>query len=111
MILDLRLPNLDRRKSSMHRELRFFCLALVGSLFALWQPVQAQVREKVVRIGTLGAGGGMNSASRRWDPFRHGLRELGYLEGKNIVIESRSAMDSWAASMRLPVSSCASPSL
>jgi ABC-type uncharacterized transport system substrate-binding protein len=50
----------------------------------------AQQSTKVPRIGYLGA----NSATvnpDRIEAFRQGLRELGYVEGKSIVIEWRSA--------------------
>jgi putative ABC transport system substrate-binding protein len=53
-------------------------------------PAEAQQPPKVPRIGYLSA----NSASTnptRIEAFRQGLRELGYVEGKNIVIESRYA--------------------
>ncbi len=47
---------------------------------------EAQQAKKVPRIGWLrGSSGGSSSA--RTEPFRQGLRELGYVEGKNIVIE------------------------
>jgi putative ABC transport system substrate-binding protein len=59
-------------------------------LLALSLPAQAQQPTKVARIGYLSA----NSASTnptRIEAFRQGLRELGYVEGKNIVIEYRYA--------------------
>ena len=65
-------------------------LALCAMLFALCSPTDAQQPTKIVRIGYLGA----NSLSINLDrpeAFRQGLRELGYIEGKNIVIEWRSA--------------------
>jgi putative tryptophan/tyrosine transport system substrate-binding protein len=68
-----------------------FFLALSVFLFALSFPAEAQQSDRFARIGTLGAAGGSNNPTRRWDAFRHGLRELGYMEGKNIAIESRSA--------------------
>jgi len=45
---------------------------------------------KVPRIGYLVISSFSGSASRA-EAFRLGLRELGYVEGKNIVIEWRSA--------------------
>ena len=51
---------------------------------------QAQQPTKIPRIGYLG---GTNAAAYagRVEAFRQGLRELGYVEGKNIVIERRYA--------------------
>jgi putative tryptophan/tyrosine transport system substrate-binding protein len=52
--------------------------------------VEAQHAGKVYRIGVLETTSlGMNAAN--FDAFRRGLRELGYTEGKNLIIEYRSA--------------------
>src|SRR5262245_10482941 len=48
---------------------------------------EAQQPGKVPRIGYLSAG----SESSRDAAFRQGMRELGYVDGRNIVIESRFA--------------------
>jgi putative ABC transport system substrate-binding protein len=50
----------------------------------------AQQVKKVWRIGFLGSGSASGYASRV-NAMREGLRELGYVEGKNIVIEYRWA--------------------
>jgi putative ABC transport system substrate-binding protein len=50
----------------------------------------AQQPTKIPRIGYL-TGAPLSSISARTEAFRQGLRELGYVEGKNIVIEWRSA--------------------
>jgi ABC-type uncharacterized transport system substrate-binding protein len=50
----------------------------------------AQQAEKVPRIGYL-SGSPPSAIAERIEAFRQGLRELGYMEGKNIVIEWRSA--------------------
>jgi putative ABC transport system substrate-binding protein len=60
-------------------------VALGAVLFALCLPAEAQQRTKIPRIGYLGS----VSKSDRTETFRQGLRELGYLEGKNIFIEWR----------------------
>ncbi len=51
---------------------------------------QAQQAGKVWRIGFLSPGSASGQANRM-DALRAGLRELGYVEGKNIVIEYRWA--------------------
>ena len=51
---------------------------------------EAQQSAKVPRIGYL-SGATPYAQSDRIEAFRQGLRELGYVEGKNIVIEWRSA--------------------
>ena len=51
---------------------------------------QAQPLTKTPRIGFL-AGVSPSTIPGRTEAFRHGLRELGYVEGKNIIIEWRYA--------------------
>lgn len=59
-------------------------------VFLSWfQPVSAQ-NAKAVRIGFLGPNSAANT-SGRMESLRAGLREMGYVEGKNLVIESRWA--------------------
>ena len=67
-------------------------LAFSAVLFALCFPAEAQQPTKIPRIGYLGAAS-LSSLSARIESFRQGLRELGYVEGKNIIIEYRSAED------------------
>jgi putative tryptophan/tyrosine transport system substrate-binding protein len=64
--------------------------ALGALLLALCVPVDAQQPTKVRRIGFLTTDF-LSIGSARTEAFRQGLRELGYVEGKNIVIEWRSA--------------------
>ncbi len=65
---------------------RTFC----SMLLALPFPARAQQPTKIPRIGYL-AGASLSAIPARIEAFRQGLRELGYVEGKNIVIEWRSA--------------------
>jgi putative tryptophan/tyrosine transport system substrate-binding protein len=51
---------------------------------------EAQQPKKSSRIGFLGVNS-PSTISARIDAFRQGLRELGYVEGENIVIEYRWA--------------------
>jgi putative ABC transport system substrate-binding protein len=64
---------------------RIHLVALGAMLVALSFPADAQQPAKIPRIGYLGS----TSVSARTEAFRQGLRELGYVEGKNIVIEWR----------------------
>ena len=62
--------------------------ALVLGLSATPLPVEAQQAGKVYRIGYLFTGTSARDKSLL-AAFQQGLQELGYLEGKNIVIEQR----------------------
>jgi putative ABC transport system substrate-binding protein len=68
---------------------KIFGLALSAMLFALSFPAEAQQAGKIPRIGYLTGGSLSNTPSR--EAFLQGLRALGYAEGKNILIEYRSA--------------------
>ena len=65
---------------------RTFPFALSAMLFALCSSAEAQQPKKVARIGYLAANS-LSAFSGRIEAFRQGLRELGYVEGKTIVIE------------------------
>ena len=65
-------------------------VALGVLLVTLSFAAYAQQVTKVPRIGRLGASS-VSSDSARIESFRQGLRDLGYVEGKNIVIEYRYA--------------------
>jgi putative tryptophan/tyrosine transport system substrate-binding protein len=67
---------------------RLFWFALCSLLFALCFPVAAQQPIKVPRIGWLTVSS-LSAVPARIEAFRQGLREIGYVEGKSIVIEWR----------------------
>src|SRR5215470_19554854 len=69
---------------------KFICLALSAVLLALCVFAEAQQSPKVPRIGYL-TGATPGGQAARIEAFRQGLRELGYVEGKNIVVEYRYA--------------------
>src|SRR5215470_5556665 len=68
------------------RILVLFCLLIAVLLIA--GSAEAQQPAKVPRIGFLG-GVSPSANSARIAAFRQGLAELGYVEGKNILIEWR----------------------
>src|ERR671925_2344610 len=76
--------------SAPRRQLKFIWLALSALLFVLCPSAEAQQPKKVPRIGFLLAPS-RSALSERVDAFRQGLREHGYVEGQNIVIEYRYA--------------------
>src|SRR6202795_3524766 len=65
-------------------------ILMAVALVAIGVIAESQQPTKVPRIGYLGFGS-PSAVAARSEAFRQGLRELGYVEGKNIVIEWRSA--------------------
>jgi putative ABC transport system substrate-binding protein len=68
---------------------KIFGFAFCAMLFALCIPTQAQQPTKIQRVGFLS--GGFPGASHWTTTLRTDLRNLGYVEGNNITIESRFA--------------------
>ena len=65
-------------------------LTLCTMLYALCSSAEAQQPAKVPRVAYFSAGSASSQASRL-EVFKQGLRNLGYAEGKEIVIEQRYA--------------------
>ena len=80
----------EQQASCRSAKLQFVLCALLTMIFALCLSAEAQQPKKVHRIGFLSASSGA-AISERTQAFRQGLRELGYAEGKDIVIEWRYA--------------------
>jgi putative ABC transport system substrate-binding protein len=71
-------------------------ITLLGGSAAAWPRVaRAQQAAKIARIGFLGATS-LSAVEDRLDRFRTGLRDLGYIEGQNILIDFRWAEGRYA---------------
>jgi len=62
---------------------RAFITLLRGA--AAW-PLAASAQQSLLKMPRIG----IIDPAAQWDPFRQGLRDLGYIEGRNIAIEYRS---------------------
>jgi putative ABC transport system substrate-binding protein len=68
------------------------CLLLTAFLLTV-SLADAQQPKKNPRVGYISVSGSTNNPGRLVEAFRKGLRDLGYIEGKNIVIELRYAAE------------------
>jgi putative tryptophan/tyrosine transport system substrate-binding protein len=68
-------------------------VAMVLGLLSAPLAAEAQPARKVWRIGFLGDGPRAERTAISIEPFRNGLRELGYIESQNVVIEERWSED------------------
>jgi len=84
----LKLTSDLRNLISSFAALRLLTSGLFALLFALWTSAQAQQPTKISRIGYLSSTDPATD-SRRSEPIRLALRELGYIEGQNIAFEYR----------------------
>jgi putative ABC transport system substrate-binding protein len=67
----------------------YFCIALCALLFAICDSAQAQQPTKIPRIGFLPGSGEPSTPGPHVEAFRQELRDLGYVDGKNILVEYR----------------------
>ncbi len=72
------------------KKLKLVVCAFCAVLFALCPSANAQQAKKTSRLGYLSAGDPTNESARA-EAIRLALRELGYIEGRNIAIEYRYA--------------------
>src|SRR5262249_11632355 len=79
----IRAAGYDRRAMLSRRE---FLLTATVSVLAMPLAAEAQPTGKVWRLGVLRIGSGES-----WTTLREALRELGYVEGRNLVIVDRTA--------------------
>lgn len=79
---------LSDRKSAIQNPTLAGLLAIIIALTVWVARVETQQPGKIPRVGVLRPGA---PADLTEDSFRQGLRELGYLEGKNIIVEYRYA--------------------
>jgi ABC transporter substrate binding protein len=64
-------------------------VTLALSIFMAPLAADAQRPGKVPRIGFLGDGSAASRAAQTLEPLHEGLRELGYVEGQNVILEVR----------------------
>jgi putative ABC transport system substrate-binding protein len=70
-------------------------ITLLGGAAAWPVAARAQQAGKIARVGFLGAAVESGRVAKNVERFRMGLRELGYVEGANIVIDYRWAQDNY----------------
>jgi putative tryptophan/tyrosine transport system substrate-binding protein len=79
-----------QKKRGENSSRKIFGFASVAIVLALSFPVECQQPKKLPLIGFLFGASSSNNADRT-EAFRQGLRDLGYIEGKNVLIEYRFA--------------------
>jgi putative ABC transport system substrate-binding protein len=80
----------DNRKSKIQNRKSLGLSVIAFVLVMAGAVAQAQQPTKIPRIGYLD-GASLSAIAGRIEAFQQGLRDLGYVDGKNIVIEWRSA--------------------
>ncbi len=75
----------------MKRTVLLLVIFVVGTLISDWVNLsEAQQAGKVYRVGYLRFRCSSLTTNAPYIAFRQGLREIGYIEGQNLVIEYRS---------------------
>src|SRR5262245_66183362 len=81
---------ISNKATGNSKGIKTLAFAFCVMLFALCFSTQAQQSPKLPRVGYL-TGATPGGQAARIEAFRQGLRELGYVEGKNVIVEYRYA--------------------
>ena len=81
------MSGVRRKRKTMRKNI--FGVALYALLLPLCSFAEAQQPKKIPRIGYVSVSGDAKNPGRFVEAFRQGLRDIGYIEGKNIVVEYR----------------------
>src|SRR5262249_59816223 len=80
-------PGKRHKATGNSKKAKVFGFALCVMLFGLCVPAKAQQTKKVYRVGFLSP----LESPEYFEAFRQGMRELGYTERQNLIIDYRSA--------------------
>src|ERR1044071_6990480 len=79
------------KASALIAQRSVLCVALGALLFALCPTTEAEQAEKLPRIGYISGTYNPSNPGPYVEALRRGMRELGYAEGKNFIVEYRGA--------------------
>src|SRR6185503_16988814 len=82
---------IHKRMVCAMRKVRVLSILFVALLLAVAVIAEAQQPTKIPRIGYISGTGNETNQGPYVEALRQGLRELGYIEGKNFTIEYRGA--------------------
>jgi len=81
---------IDRK--GWRRVMHLGSVALAAVLLTALVAAEAQQARKVFRVGVV-LGGTLTSRQSQLDAFRQGMRELGYVEGRDVIFEVRAPQE------------------
>lgn len=80
---------IGQQATGNRQKVKAIAVAFCALFFALCISAHAQQPKTIPRIGYISVSGDPSTPSRFVEAFQQGLRDLGYIEGKNILVEYR----------------------
>ena len=83
-------PAMNRSKQGACMTTKIIVVVAIGLILGLVHIAPAQQPTKIPRLGLVSGSGDPKTSERYVEAFRQGLRDLGYIDGRNILIDFRS---------------------